>query len=483
MRLAKTKRVSPGSRPAAILVWCALLLVFLLAMLGLVLDSGLLMANQRHAQNSADAAALAAAMHLIRGDTATVAEAAAKKFVTDYNKLADATVTVNFADKISAGPAEHKTAKYVEVIVEMTYPTLFIHIVGGGQGKIKTRAVAGYENLAYGEGAIVLDPRVPGLSVQGGAALVLEGSLVVNSQAAGYDQYGAWVDWVAEKYGIATSNNSTVKARYIQLHGGVDIVDNYLPFEKGAPHPLFARASIAPDPLRDLPIPTDKNGVVLTASPAAVSATTGSVITLEPGIYSDISIQGSANVTFKPGIYVLMPKGPNQGLRINGSPTVNGKGVMFYLTGSNYYEVDKNGKSSHEPGYYDALDGAVDLVANNLPTAPDKGKVDFASITINVNAGNVTFDGLDDPASPFNDILFFQRRRNTSAAAIQGNAGPEINLGGTIYTKWANFGLSGGGRYDAQFVVGTMDISGQATVTLSGTGRQFGRANKVFLVQ
>lgn len=469
MRLAKTKRVSPGSRPAAILVWCALLLVFLLAMLGLVLDSGLLMANQRHAQNSADAAALAAAMHLIRGDTATVAEAAAKKFVTDYNKLADATVTVNFADKISAGPAEHKTAKYVEVTVEMTYPTLFIHIVGGGQGKIKTRAVAGYENLAYGEGAIVLDPRVPGLSVQGGAALVLEGSLVVNSQAAGYDQYGAWVDWVAEKYGIATSNNSTVKARYIQLHGGVDIVDNYLPFEKGAPHPLFARAAIAPDPLRDLPIPVPSD-LTERGNPSIKSGDT-----LKPGIYQNIDIN-NIEVTFEPGIYVLMPKNKNEGLTIRGTSTVHGAGVLFYVAGSNYLT------KGQPAGYYDTLDGPLDLVGSDIPKDTFNGKVEYAKISI-TGGGKITLSGLNDPDSPLNGILFFQRRRNTEVASITGKGGDEVSLTGTIYTKWANFSLSGGGRYDAQFVVGTMDISGSATVTLSGTGRQFGRANKVFLVQ
>ena len=54
---------------------------------------------------------------------------------------------------------------------------------------------------------------------------------------------------------------------------------------------------------------------------------------------------------------------------------------------------------------------------------------------------------------------------------------------GTIYAKWANFDLSGQGEYNAQFVVGSMAISGNAIVTINATGKNFGKANLVFLVE
>ncbi len=41
-----------------------------------------------------------------------------------------------------------------------------------------------------------------------------------------------------------------------------------------------------------------------------------------------------------------------------------------------------------------------------------------------------------------------QRRRNMTGPSIQGNAGTNVKLTGTIYAKWANFKLSGGGVYD-----------------------------------
>jgi hypothetical protein len=54
---------------------------------------------------------------------------------------------------------------------------------------------------------------------------------------------------------------------------------------------------------------------------------------------------------------------------------------------------------------------------------------------------------------------------------------------GMIYAKWANFHLAGGGMYNAQFVVGSMIVDGGATLTINAAGKNFGRANQVFLVE
>ena len=60
-------------RSGAVLLWCALILPVLLAMVGLVIDCGLMMANFREAQNAADAAALVGANDLLQGTTTTTA--------------------------------------------------------------------------------------------------------------------------------------------------------------------------------------------------------------------------------------------------------------------------------------------------------------------------------------------------------------------------------------------------------------------------
>jgi hypothetical protein len=64
----------------------------------------------------------------------------------------------------------------------------------------------------------------------------------------------------------------------------------------------------------------------------------GSPITLSPGKYKGMTLQG--DVTLQPGIYVIDGSatgagcgGPGSQLRINANAHVTGTGVMFYLTG------------------------------------------------------------------------------------------------------------------------------------------------------
>jgi hypothetical protein len=59
----------------------------------------------------------------------------------------------------------------------------------------------------------------------------------------------------------------------------------------------------------------------------------------------------------------------------------------------------------------------------------------------------------------------------------------QLSLTGTVYAKTAQVDLAGTGKFNAQFVVGSMQISGGATVTINAGGKDFGRANLVFLVE
>jgi len=189
-----------------------------------------------------------------------------------------------------------------------------------------------------------------------------------------------------------------------------------------------------------------------------------------PGIYSNIKLSNGANLTFSPGIYYVVPDKTNDGISITGSAIVNGDGVMFYLTGDNF----------------NVRTGAPDNLAvektDNVSTMPadTSGTSKYASLTINGQTVNLT--GLKDVTSPYNGMLFYQRRLNTQGANIQGN-GTNTQLGGTIYAKWANFKVSGSGQYNAQFVVGSIAISGQSNITLNYAGKNLGRANQVYLVE
>lgn len=92
-RQKPTSQTTPGDerrRSGMIVVMFSLLLIALIGMLGLVVDTGYLIATHRQAQNAADAAALAAAVERINGFSEAKAETVAAKFVTDHNGLADA---------------------------------------------------------------------------------------------------------------------------------------------------------------------------------------------------------------------------------------------------------------------------------------------------------------------------------------------------------------------------------------------------------
>src|SRR5437868_5147014 len=100
-----------------------------------------------------------------------------------------------------------------------------------------------------------------------------------------------------------------------------------------------------------------------------------------------------------------------------------------------------------------------------------------------MNGGNVTLNPLADVNNAmFNGVLFYQRRRNQSTATIGGNTGSfNFSLNGIIYARWALFKLSGSGTFNAQFVVGSLSMSGGSALTIGGTGKNFGLANEVFL--
>jgi hypothetical protein len=526
MRVTRSGQI-PGCRRSTILPQVILVLTALLGMTGLVVDGGLMMTARRAAQNAADSAAMAAAFELKRGNTVANAQTAATTFVQTYNSLSAATVTTNIPPSTGPHSTGPNAAHYAEVIVSYPVSTLFMSILGITSNNVKARAVAGYEPLTLGEGAIVLDPTAqPALTIQGGASLVVDGSVVVNSEGPGLDQYGNNVNPfnISGQPAVAAGNGAIIKLQYLQVDGGVDAstLASVQAYSTGGPFPLFAgQGTIEPDPLASIPAPLPSNTPSIPATAwstlnpnpttsggittypsgvytSSLNLNNGTVV-LNPGIYADIKISNNATVTFNPGVYILAPSSNNQGLTINGSGTVTGgtttNGVMFYLTSSDYY----NSSNPSASGAYDAADSVMRQTTpsssnapsnSNLPTVggvteQNTNQLSWASITINAS-GPVNFYPLADTNTPanFTGILFYQRPRNTSAASIQGGGtNNNVSLNGTIYARWAQFKMAGGGRYNAQFIVGSFNISGQATLTINGNGKNLGLANEVFLVE
>lgn len=445
-------------RRGTILVITAIVLTSLVALLGLVIDVGQLMTTYRQSQNAADAAAMAAGMDLMSGKSNSIATATANTFVKQYNAMPTATVTVGIPP--ATGPHQGDS-HFAEVTVNYPVSTRFIQVMGVNSSQsVTVRAVGGYEGVTSGEGVVSLDPSArPGLSVGGGGSLKVNGGIIVNSEGGGVDQNGNPINNGGTGYAASTSNNSTLMAKDMQVVGGVNTPNNFDNYDPAVTQsPLHTGQTVEPDPLVYLPTPTTANGAVAT-NRGSTSISGNQNVTLLPGVYSSISITGGTT-TFSPGIYILTG-GNSNSLKITGG-TVTGSGVMFYNTGSDF----------------NVISGLPD--SNDLATQPPAaGGASFGGIDISTN---VNFTPYANSTSPFNGMLFYQRRLNTQPAKISGNAGAGV-LAGTIYAKWANLSITGQGTYNAQFITGSMSVSGTGSVTINYAGQNLGKGYAVFLVE
>jgi Flp pilus assembly protein TadG len=169
---------SPQTRRAGkIMIIVALLLSALVGMLGLVVDTGSLLAAHRQSQNAADGAAQAGAAALLRGTSVT----AAVQALVASNGVSEHNLVVNSPPQSGNYVGN---PNYVEVVVTYPVTTNFIQVLGVNKSRTVTaRAVAGWENVSANLGVIQLNPTAnPGLSVTGQASL---GITDVSGKSAG----------------------------------------------------------------------------------------------------------------------------------------------------------------------------------------------------------------------------------------------------------------------------------------------------------
>jgi len=474
----RSKCLWPSRRPprGKILVLLAIALPTLCGLIGLVVDGGLLLSASRQVQHVADSAATAAAIEKQQGQSNSAALAVAEQFVHDHNLLANAAVSLHCPP--TSGPYT-SSLQYVEIIVADQSPTYFIHLLGGPNVRqVSARAVAGYETSTAGAAIVVLDPNPPpfdvaplpalpigsslpaitgGLEVLGLGTAQIDGAVLVNTEWGGLDENGNQVGETSGLLGQSHAVSATplvaltnLRARDIRVVGGVDDPNNYGPLNAGDPQPLQAGRLPVPDPFVDLPVPTTA------VDPANVSGTTfggktvlglpliGPPVTLQPGVYEWIEVvSGIAN--FQPGVYIIRGKNPLTQLSLSiVAGQVQAEGVLFYITDSAGY--------SPESGAPDASDGAA--------TAPPPGTGNTPPCAVvNIGLLGSRYRGLNDPSSPFNGMLIYQRRLDRRPIVlVQENLIGAGQLQGTVYSKWGHVVLAGKGTYDARFVVGTLRI-------------------------
>jgi Flp pilus assembly protein TadG len=473
MRLVHS-RGGAHRREGKILAMFGLLGPVLVGMLGLVVDFGLMMSQFRQAQNAADAGAMAAAWDLLRGRSSSTATTTATTFVQNYNGLSGASVTVNIPP--TSGNYQGNSAA-AQVIVSVPMTTLFVQVLGVSSTQtVSAKAVAAYEPVTAGEGVGVLDPTaVPGLdSTSNNTYLKVNGRVTVNSTAS-----------AAPTGSVSVGHLGGVQATFLRTVGGISSTDQtYITdYTTGQQlSSLYTGQTPEPDPLINLPTPTTSNGVVLVypnynnsgtrlsdaSSPQALTTTGNTNITLVPGIYSSISLNGGT-ATFQSGIYVIA----GGGLTLKGA-TITGTGVMFYNTGKDY-NPSTGAPDNTDVTNYNPVSSSVTVPTTNNSNFGGIGISPSSGATINLTPSTTSTD-------PFRGMLLYQRRGNNQAASVNGSSGT-LNFNGTIYAQWAKFTVAGNGSYNAQFIVGSLKVTGGGSMTVNYSGQNLGKANEVFLVE
>jgi Flp pilus assembly protein TadG len=448
----------PACRQGTVLVLTSVGLVAMVGMMFVALETGRAMAKIRHVQNATDASALAAAQILVRRQSNSQATVSASQYVTEYNQLSGARVTISMPP--STGPYAGRMG-YAESRVSFDSTTPLLESMGiASSATLSSRAVAGYRSIAAADLVIALDKRAtPGLNCVGNGQLIIDGGCITNSQGWGVDEYGAQVSGSANGYAGNIGSNGSFKGRSFKICGGVNNPAGFQPYIAGGDSPLKCRAGLYADPLINLPTPTVATGVVNIDRGRIRASATNYVGTFNPGIYSEINVSGG-RVTLNPGIYVI--KGGE--LKVTGG-TFRAVGVMFYITTTDY----------------DPTTGLPD--ANDLETLPLSSGAQRGGAAVTSNA---TLNALSLPASHpgsiYNGVLIYLRRRNDMPVSVAGNA-TAGQVTGTVYAKWSQLTLTGQGVFNTQFVVGNVKWSGNGNMTIMASGYDLAKGNVVYLVE
>ncbi len=249
--------------------------------------------------------------------------------------------------------------------------------------------------VTIGQTIFVLDPSAGGaLSLSGSASINISGGIYVDSSSSS---------------ALSASGAPSIKASVIDVHGGVQKSGS----PSFSPAPVIG-AAVVTDPLASLPMP----GTSGLTSYGAENLSGSSSATIKPGIYSSISVSGSATLTMGAGTYII--KGG--GFTVSGAGSVTGSGVIIVNAGSDY---------------------------------PSAGGT-FGGVSL---SGSGTYKLTPPTSGTYAGIVILQTRDNTKAMTVSGAAS---GMTGTIYASAAALTISGSGQLSASLDVDTLTLSGAA---------------------
>lgn len=294
-----------------VVVIIALALVGLFGFAGLAIDGGLLYAHRRHAQNSADAAALAGALAKAQGysiETAVLNRTKSNGFDNDDPTII---VEINYPPTIEPFQSDKDKNQYIQVNITSEMDSVFAHLVFNGPLRNTVVAISrARPPMNINDGYAISGTSTYECSTilfAGNGTLKLQGGDIF-SNSDGSEKSGGCP--AAERIGsgnvVLTDQDLRVVGYYENNGGGGEL-------QTGTGH------IITGEPQQQLPKIPEPPCPDLASNPVQSNLIINSDQVLSPGNYTNIKALAGANVTLNPGTYCIDGKFEAMGGSITGS--------------------------------------------------------------------------------------------------------------------------------------------------------------------
>jgi len=433
------------------LIWGAIFMSLIIALVGLSLDGGLVYLTAHHLQNAADASCLAGA-HEVRLDVTNAraraaAVALANSAIKDPVQLdlnagnapgGDIVVgrfdrsDQTFTAQTTSINAVQVTARRTSSSLGGSLPLIFGPIYGVGTSDVSRPAIAMISG-GIGAGVIALNPTEKcAFDIRGTA-----GSLVVNGGAVfvNSDHIDA----------ACHAGKPTLVADELHVYGDTDKnFDDKVNFDGDlyteVPDPV-------PDPLAGLPEPFWDPAADL----GTVNVNGGETITITPGYYSGGVTLRNGVINAQPGVYIVN----GAGLDVNGG-NLFANGVMFYIVD---FPVGTN------------PDSRLDLRGNGIIelTPPDLSEYAYPA---------------SPDVTPYSDaaVSIFQARDNQNDSRVLGTN--DFLVEGTLYFPVAHLEIGGTSTNFANgLIADTIEAHGNGELVINYDDRFPLLPRNVFIVK
>ncbi|MEN6410826.1 MAG: pilus assembly protein TadG-related protein [Anaerolineaceae bacterium] len=401
-------------------------LIIALAMIGMIgfaalaIDGGMLYSDRRHAQNAADAAAMAGALTRAKnGNPSAIRSSAFNQAIANGYDNNGTTNWVEIVYPYNGDP------NYVQVKIKANTNTNFIHLFYHGAAQNQVQAV-GHVNpagpISNGNALAAINKTAcKAIWFTGNGGTDVTGGNVFSNSNADANNCQSGVQ--------GGSGHDFVHGQDINVVGGWNTNGG-----AGEVQPATPNEHVSQEIFKIVPMP-DCNGNSL-VDRGSVSVHNNETTEIEPGRYNNISVQGGTLV-FKNGLYCIGGTfTTNGGIVKNENP--NNGGILLAVTNSGG-DIQINGNTEVNIHGYDPTH------ENFYLKATDGEKYDYAGMLIYMAVGN---------SNP-----------------LTINGGAVSSYTGTIYAPSSACDLGGSGDsvgyQSSQVVCNTVKVSGTAAVDVT----------------